>query len=424
MKPIAVVQHVCKKYSRHASSHLNYSLSDLWREIFGVRQDLSLRTDEFLAVDHVSFHLEQGQSLALIGRNGSGKTTLLKMMNGLIKPDAGTILIDGRVQALINLQAGFNPALSGIDNIYNAGALMGLKGRQIRSIVDEIVDFSELEEFIDSPVETYSSGMMARLGFSIAICLQPDLLLIDEILAVGDYAFQNKCFTRMHQIKKQGVSIVLVSHSHTHVVQICEHAIWLHRGVVKKKGPAQETVQAYLNFLDQQEKDKVEKLNRLRSENKQKIEETLKKGGGESIYGPIYNEADRVEDVRVDLLVDDAPTSAVALHKPLTIDYSFRLRQRVSDLNVSLVFFRKDGLKISTISTLNGDLLKHVRDGVVHCRVTIADFNFNPGAYLLVMPIHEGKSYLYRDIVREFVVVGDDRLTWELADFRYDYRVL
>ena len=158
MKPIIIVENAHKKYSRRANAHRQYGIGDLWRELIGGRPRLELRTDEFLAVNDVSFHLYPGETFALVGRNGSGKTTLLKMMNGLIKPDAGTIIMDGRVQALINLGAGFNPALSGHANVFNSAALMGFNHRQTMEILDRIVAFSELEEFIDSPLETYSAG--------------------------------------------------------------------------------------------------------------------------------------------------------------------------------------------------------------------------------------------------------------------------
>ena len=423
MKPVVVVENVSKKYSRNAYAHLSYGIRDLWREILGKKSDLDLRKDEFIAVNDVSFHMNPGDCFAFIGRNGSGKTTLLKMLNGLIKPDGGTIIMNGRVQALINLGAGFNPSLSGKDNIYNAAALMGMDRRQTASLMDEIIDFAELEEFIDSPVQTYSSGMTARLGFAVAIHLKPDILLIDEILSVGDYAFQNKCFVKMHELKKQGVSIILVSHSHTQVVQICEYALWLHKGKPKEIGPAKDVVKSYLGFLDDQEIARVEKLNALRAENAEKIKKKLGEGSGDSLYGPIYNETDKIADLKFALIVDGQAVDSVCVHAELNIRYSFRLKQKVTDLNVSIVIFRKDGLKLNATSTLNGDLLNNVHSGEVRCNLKIPDLNLNPGNYVIVMPVHEGKSYLYRDIVKEFVVTGNDRLTWELVDFRYEYEV-
>jgi ABC-type polysaccharide/polyol phosphate transport system ATPase subunit len=425
MKPIIHVQGVSKIYSRNANAHLGYGIRDLFTELLGGdEKKRELRKDEFYAVDNISFHVNEGDSVALIGRNGSGKTTLLKMMNGLTKLDTGTIIMDGRVQALINLGAGFHPNLSGLENIYNSASLMGLNRSETRAIVDEIIDFSELEEFIESPVQTYSSGMKARLGFAVAITLRPDILLVDEILSVGDYAFQNKCFVRMHELKKQGVTIVLVSHSHTSVIQMCDQALWIHKGKMMKWGPSKDTVNAYLSFLEEQESARTEELNRLRKESLAAIEAKQQaKVLGESLYGPVYDEFDRIEDLKVEFLLEGRPTSSFPVHSAIEIEFEFRLKQPVTDLNVSLCFHRKEGVKMGTLSTLNEDVLKDVREGLVRCRVRIPDFNLNPGNYVLVMPIHEGKSYLYRNLVQEFVVTKGDRMTWDMVDFRYEIEV-
>ena len=430
MKPIVVVENISKKYSRNANEHLSYGISDLFREVFGRDKTLELRTDEFLAVNDLSFHLYPGDSFALIGRNGSGKTTTLKMMNGLVKPDAGTVIMDGRVQALINLGAGFNQELSGRDNVHNAAALMGLSRKEANAILDDVVDFSELEEFIDSPIQTYSQGMRARLGFAVAVHLKPDILLIDEILSVGDFAFQNKCFTRMQELKKAGVTIVLVSHSHTRVIQMCERALWIHKGKVMQLGPAKEAVHAYLDFLDSIEVKRVQAA-KAQEEDKQEtptpskapVKAEKKSPAEGSLYGPIYDDFDRIEDLEFSFLVNGSESDSVSVHDELVLEYEFRLKDRVEDLNVSLVFYRKDGLQLSAISTLNGDLLKHIHTGKVRCRVRIPDFSLSPGNYVLVMPVHEGKSYLYRNVVKEFVVTRADRIAWCILDLEYDYNV-
>lgn len=423
MKPILVVENVSKKYSRNANAHRAYGIRDLFAELLGRNARTDLRPDEFFAVNDVSFHLNPGDTLALIGRNGAGKTTMLKMMNGLTKPDAGTIVVDGSVQALINLGAGFNPALSGRDNILNSAALMGMGSKETKGIVGEVIDFAELDAFIDSPVETYSSGMKARLGFGVAVHLKPDIMLVDEVLAVGDYAFKNKCFVKMHELKKEGVTIILVSHSHTSVLQLCERALWLHEGRLMGMGPAKETVQAYLDFLDQEEIDRRDRLKALRKETEAAIEEKARKPVAEGLYNAIYDEFDRIDDLRVALKVDGRETDTVRVHDEVVIEYAFRLKEPVSDLNVTICFYRKDGLKMNALSTLNGDLIKDIHEGEVRCRVRIPDFNLNPGHYVVVLPIHEGKSFLYRNVVKEFMVTSNGRFNWELVDFRYEYEV-
>lgn len=424
------IQHVSKKYSRNANTHLSYGFSDLWRAVSGHRPSLKLRKDEFFAVKDVCFELKPSDTFALIGRNGSGKTTLLKMMCGLTRPDGGTIILDGRVQALINLGAGFNPVLSGRENIRNAAALMGLNRRETHDIFDAIVDFSELEEFIDSPVETYSSGMKARLGFSVAVHLNPDILLIDEILSVGDHAFQNRCFVRMQQLKKRGVTIVLVSHAHNSVIQLCERALWLHGGQPQMLGDARDTVKAYLAFLEESEAKKVEAANLERGAPNSPVKQLPKQKAKrepedrfDGLYGPIHEGLDDIGQLETWFQSRGEETDKVVVHAPVTVGYRFRLRRRVEDQNITLKFFRKDGLNLTTISTLNGDLVRNICEGVVEGEVTIPDFDFNPDVYVLVIAIHEGKSYLYRNVMKEFAVVGHDRLGWGLRDFRYQYRV-
>src|SRR5206468_4283587 len=192
------VEHVSRRFCRNLRRSLWYGIQDIARDLnpFGRNSSggsSSLRKDEFWAVNDVSFELRRGECLGLIGRNGAGKTTLLKMLNGLIKPDCGCIEIRGRVGALIALGAGFNPILTGRENIYVNGAVLGLTKREIDEKIEEIIDFAEIREFIDSPVQSYSSGMQVRLGFAMASSLNPDILLLDEVLAVGDMGFQAKC---------------------------------------------------------------------------------------------------------------------------------------------------------------------------------------------------------------------------------------
>lgn len=451
MSRLVVAEGICKRYSRNANAHLSYGVTDLLAEVFGTGRRKRLREDEFFAVRDLSFELHSGEGLGLVGRNGSGKTTVLRLLNGITKLDGGRVRIDGRVQALINLNAGFTPSLSGIDNIRNSAALMGLSRRETREVVDRAVDFAELDEFIDSPVQTYSAGMRARLGFAVAVHLDPDVLLIDEILAVGDYAFQNKCLTKLQELKKRGVGLILVTHNHTSVVQLCERALWLHQGKKMSMGPAKETVQRYLEFLEEQELERARrstpvpaappsrgeapraaapseareagKAEEPREDAPREASEGLEGAKHEGLYHAMYPLSDRLADLEVSFLADGRESDVVYLHDEVEIQYSFRVLEPVEDLNVTLVFYRRDGLQLSAISTLNGDLLQHVREGPVRCAVRIPDLNLSPGEYVLVMPIHEGKSYLYRDVVKRFFVRSAGRLAWAVLDFRYEYKV-
>ena len=241
------VENVSKKFCRSLKKSLWYGVQDLGREITGRQHggDGELRPDEFWAIKDVSFELKRGECLGLIGRNGAGKTTLLKMLNGLIKPDYGRIELRGRVGALIALGAGFNPILTGQENIYVNGAVLGLLKHEIDERIEEIIEFSELKEFIDMPVQSYSSGMQVRLGFSIASSLNPDILLLDEVLAVGDTAFRMKCFERMKQVIDSGIAGILVSHNSVDIDRICNRGIFLEQGRVSANGMKEDAMYAY-----------------------------------------------------------------------------------------------------------------------------------------------------------------------------------
>lgn len=227
------VDGVSKKFCRSLKRSLWYGLQDAATELTGRTANQALRQDEFWAVKDVSFELRRGECLGLIGRNGAGKTTLLRMLNGLIKPDRGRIEIYGRINALIALGAGFNPVLTGRENIQVSAALLGLNRRDVKQKLDEIIDFTEMDDFIDSPVQTYSSGMQVRLGFAVASALDPDVLLLDEVLAVGDAAFRIKCFNRINRLL-QNSAVVFVSHDTGQVSRICTRLLWLHQGVIRE----------------------------------------------------------------------------------------------------------------------------------------------------------------------------------------------
>lgn len=226
------VENVSKKFCRSLKQSLWYGMQDLGSELVGRPHGGhgQLRPDEFWAVKDVSFEVKRGECLGLIGRNGAGKTTLLKMLNGLIKPDAGRIEIRGRVGALIALGAGFNPVLTGRENIYVNASVLGLKKSEVDARIDKIVDFAELEEFIDSPVQSYSSGMVVRLGFAVAVNTEPEILLLDEVLAVGDVSFQAKCFNTLADLRAQGVAFILVSHNMHQIARYSGSVLCLKQG--------------------------------------------------------------------------------------------------------------------------------------------------------------------------------------------------
>ncbi len=207
------------------------------------------RYEQRSILNGISFDVEKGTAVGLIGRNGSGKSTTLKLLTRIMYPDEGTITVKGKVSALIELGAGFHPDMSGRENIYINASIFGLSRKEIDKRLDKIIDFSELHEYIDNPVRTYSSGMYMRLAFSVAINVDADILFVDEILAVGDAGFQKKCFDKIKEIKAAGTTIVIVSHSLGQIEEICDEVIWISEGKIKSKGLAKEVCDNYLKSI-------------------------------------------------------------------------------------------------------------------------------------------------------------------------------
>lgn len=255
------VENVSKKFCRSLKRSLWYGLNDLGSELTG-RNDgrRCLRKQEFWAIENVSLELKRGESLGLIGRNGAGKTTLFRMLNGLIKPDTGRIEVRGRMQALIALGAGFNPILSGRENIYINASVLGISKAKVDTQFDEIVEFSGIEEFIDTPVQSYSSGMQVRLGFAVAAHMQPDILLVDEVLAVGDDGFKTKCLNKIGQLKREGTAIILVSHNMHTISTFSQKIVLLDHGRHQLFDNASEGIRAYKKLFTNEADAEVQQI--------------------------------------------------------------------------------------------------------------------------------------------------------------------
>jgi lipopolysaccharide transport system ATP-binding protein len=241
------VEHVSKKYCRSLRKSMYYGAVDIGKNILGTSsRSERLRKDEFWALNDISFEVKRGEALGIIGPNGSGKTTLLKLLNGIFWPDKGRITVKGRVGALIELGAGFHPLLTGRENIYINAAILGMTKTEVDEKFDEIIEFADIGNFIDTPVKFYSSGMFVRLGFAVAVHCEPDILLVDEVLAVGDKDFQMKCYQKMHQITKNGTTIILVSHNEYTIRERTKNCLYLRHGTVKFSGPGEEAVRLYM----------------------------------------------------------------------------------------------------------------------------------------------------------------------------------
>ena len=240
---------IWKKFRRGEQRHdsLRDLIPSLAKRMFKPSRPEGLRDQEFWAIKDVSFQVERGEALGIIGPNGAGKSTALKLLSGILRPDRGRISVSGKLSALIEVGAGFHPDLTGRENIYLNGAILGMKRKEMDRKLDEIVDFSELSEFLDTPVKRYSSGMYARLGFSVAAHVDPDILLVDEVLSVGDWAFQRKCLDKMEAFVKKGVTIIFISHNLQAVANLCSRGLLLRKGSVVESGPTGQVVRRYLS---------------------------------------------------------------------------------------------------------------------------------------------------------------------------------
>ena len=264
------VDNLTKKYDLYKNP------KDRFLETIGIGRG-KLHT-EFMALNDVSFSVEKGETAGIIGTNGAGKSTLLKIITGVLEPSSGNVNIQGRISALLELGAGFRPDYSGMENIYLNGRMMGFSKAEMEKRVPVILEFAEIGEFIHQPVKTYSSGMFARLAFAVAINVEPDILIVDEALSVGDLFFQNKCFKKFDELREKGVTILFVSHDISSVRQMCSHVLWLEHGQVKQFGNADDVCDSYMDH-------KRRNMNELREEADNKLNQIAsEKGTGKRVY--------------------------------------------------------------------------------------------------------------------------------------------
>ncbi len=360
------VEGVSKKFCRSLKKSLWYGMQDLGNELLGRRHggNGELRPEEFWAMKDVSFEIKRGEAVGIIGRNGSGKTTLLRMLSGLIKPDQGRIEMYGQVGGLIALGAGFNPILTGRENIYVNASILGLSKRQIDAKLDEIIDFAEIGEFIDSPVQNYSSGMAVRLGFSIATALNPDVLLLDEVLAVGDESFQRKCFERLGSLLDQRDKVLIfVSHNIRQVERICSRGILLDHGHVLVDASSSEACSAY---HDKTLKDDYA---------------SRRARGGFSNYtgsGEIS-----VEEVHLFGDGSAEPTDEIVMHAPATIGIRFHCHNMIEKPEVILGFHTQDSIYVASSSSYTLSRQPDLRPGEHYLECRVPDLMLVPGIYFL-----------------------------------------
>jgi lipopolysaccharide transport system ATP-binding protein len=366
------VEGVSKKFCRSLKKSLWYGMQDLGREITGRKHggEGELRPDEFWAVNDVSFELKRGECLGLIGRNGAGKTTLLRMLNGLIKPDRGRIEMRGRVGALIALGAGFNPILTGRENIYVNASVLGLTKQEIDAKLDEIIDFAEIGEFIDMPVQSYSSGMGVRLGFAVASAIEPDILILDEILAVGDASFRAKCFSRIGQLQNR-VAAVFVSHAMDQVARLCSNALYLERGSSSGASSVEEAAELYERQFSNHNSDRDSSFEKLNY--------------------PIKS-------------IKSVDRLSIKLGDDLAFDFEITSNETIEKTYFRLVFFNLEGMHCAELNSRSGNIEWKLKVGINKCRLYIRKLSLRPGTFKVGLMFFREENieplfWLYKKIV-------------------------
>ena len=324
--------------------------------------------DEFWALRDVSFDVPAGTTFGLVGANGAGKSTMLKVLSRILVPDKGAVRAEGRVSALLELGSGFHPELSGRENIFLNGTILGMTHAEVTRRFDSIVEFSGLEHAIDNAVKTYSSGMQARLGFAVAVAIEPDILIVDEVLAVGDEQFQRRCLERMDELRSGGRTAIFVSHSLGQVQQICDRAVWLDKGVVAADGDTEDVISAYLRS--------VMGDTRVDARGRERI------GSGEV-------------QLDVDLLVGGESITAMTSGDPLTVRLSWSCERAMEDVQFVFRIHSTDGVVIAG-DRLHDDAVDRLGPGEGHFDYTITKLALVPGAYHVSASVedrHTGHVY-------------------------------
>ena len=364
-----IVKNLCKHYKVFYDKGQTFKEKLLFknRNYFEKRQVLK----------DVSFTISKGQAVGLMGENGSGKSTTLKLLTRIIYPDSGSIEMVGRVSSLIELGAGFHPDLSGRENIYTNASIFGLTHDEIKKRENEIIEFSELGEFIDNPVRTYSSGMYMRLAFSVAINVDADILLIDEILAVGDASFQAKCFDKLKRLKSSGTTIVIVSHALGQIEQFCDRAIWIDKGLVKLDASPREVIPSYIDWMG-------EKRGIVSSTTTTSKEEGIKRVGNQDI-----------EVTSVKMISQNNENNRFRTGDSVKIIIDYKVNKAVQNPVFGIGIFRNDGIHCYGTNT-RLDAVSTSKLGVTgSVTFSIKDLNLLPSEYTLDVAIHTEDDFYF-----------------------------
>jgi lipopolysaccharide transport system ATP-binding protein len=360
MKAIVQFNNVSKRYRLGLARRSLPSAISQWLKRISNHEPKSTDEGYLWVLKDVSFQLEPGQSLALVGSNGAGKTTILRHLGSITKPTSGNVIVKGTLSALIELGAGFHPDLTGRENIYLNATILGLTRREIDRRFDEIVDFSELPRFIDTPIKRYSSGMIVRLGFAVASCIEPEILLVDEVLAVGDVSFQQKCLRRVHELIEKGTSLIFVSHNIYLVQAACNLGLYLQNGQVKYYGSVRDVITMYEQDLHRERAQKFQKA------------ETASFGEKEGEVEITRVEAKSAGEAESDVFFSDCP---------LEIRVHYNAYISLGEVNLSVFIVRSDGTMCCMMrSKLDAvDLIVDKGSGVI--TITLTPLQLVGGTY-------------------------------------------
>lgn len=350
-------------------------------------------------IKDIRLRIPRGSSVGIIGRNGSGKSTLLKLITGIYKPDKGSISVNGRIAALIELGAGFHPDFTGRENLQLGAAMHGMSKKELQSKFDEIVSFAELEHVIDDPVKTYSSGMFMRLGFSLAVHTDPDILIVDEVLAVGDASFVAKCKEKIAQLRKQNKTLILVTHDLDAVERWCDEVLWLNGGGVKDRGDPRRVIDHYRQYIEKQEEQDLLEM-RAASQNETNevaaadISDTQKTGEEKARWGSREVE---ITDVKIFSKSANTELSEHLLFHPdedVQIQINYKIMQPTDDVVFGICINRNDGLIVHGSNTDIEDVkVKLGQTGTI--KYNIKYLGLMEGHYLLDVAVHRGDGYPY-----------------------------
>jgi ABC-type polysaccharide/polyol phosphate transport system ATPase subunit len=373
------VRDVYKFYKKYADRHkfLTIKSALVNKTLFGDLQ----AGERFEALRGVSFDVQAGHTLGVIGENGSGKSTLLKILAGISKPTAGEVVTQGRISALIELGAGFHPEISGRENVFINGVILGLTRKQIQEKYDEIVRFAELEDFIDNPVKSYSSGMFMRLGFSIAINVNPDILLVDEVLAVGDASFVPKCLDKINEFRRHDKTIIYVSHDLATIERICDEVIWIKKGKIEMRGYPKRVVDAYLEYVGK--KDEKKSLAQHGEEERGAATGKEKRWGSQEV---------EIGNVRM-FDAGGKETYIFRPDEPLSLQFDVTAHKAQKDFVFGIGVFNGEGIQIYGSNTLLENYASESLAGKGQVRLEVPALGLVNGTYFLDIAVHKRDGY-------------------------------